>query len=51
MSYRFLFKAYQNGSLIFEQWADANENGVTDIGSARVYGTDERVGFRFDDVW
>lgn len=51
LSYRFLFKAYQNGSLIFEQWADANENGVSDIGSARVYGTDERVGFRFDDVW
>ncbi|MBF0450710.1 MAG: carboxypeptidase regulatory-like domain-containing protein [Candidatus Magnetomorum sp.] len=51
LSYRFLFKAYQNGTLLFEQWADENENGVTDIGQARAYGTDESVRFKFNDVW
>jgi len=49
--YRFLFKAYQNGSMIFEQWADENENGVTDIESARSYATDESVNFKFNNVW
>ena len=51
LSYRFLFKAYQDGSLLFEQWADANENGVSDIEQARSYGTDESVRFKFNDVW
>ncbi|KPA08974.1 secreted protein containing PKD domain protein [Candidatus Magnetomorum sp. HK-1] len=50
-TYRFLFKAYQGSTKVFDQWSDANENGVTDIGSARAYATDESVRFKFNSVW
>jgi hypothetical protein len=50
-SYQFLFKAYQNNSIVFDQWAGTNESGISDKANARAYGTDEAVRFKFDGVW
>ena len=50
-SFQFLFKAYQNNSIVFTQWADKNGNGVPDRANAKGYETDDVVQFRFDGVW